>query len=135
LLSLAINAPVLIGTIAHAVSTVTNLFVSLSVTTQFPVSQSINAVAHAQLISVPPIHAVNTVIALALVKSTELMTKWSVLRTTVSSFVVIVLIAVCILVATSAILVTPVKSIPVISLAVQSIVILNAQSVTLAQVA
>jgi hypothetical protein len=101
-------------------------------------SLSRNGVAQAQLISVQAGEATVLVLVIALIDvlSQELITnKFLSLKTTVSAQDVIALIQVCITLQTSSIVATPVKSNQVISLAVQSIVIANSQSVTASQVA
>ena len=104
------------------------------VTVQFHVSQSIRSLAQAPLISVHtvPVEVLVTVIALLLRLLPLVITKWSVLRVTVSSQLVAVLIADWTVDATSSISVSPVKSIASILYAVQSIVILKLPSVTAA---
>lgn len=104
------------------------------VTVPFPVSQSIQSLAPAPDISVPtvPVDVVVTVIALVTLSSALVITKWSVLHTTVSSQLVAALNAVWIVAATSSISVSPVKSIASTFTATQSTVILKLQSVTAA---
>lgn len=95
MLSLAINAAVVIGVIVQDSSIVTRFVVPvLAVTVPLPVSESINAVAPAQLISVPVagVTALVTVNALVAHHSTELIMNLFVLHTTVSSLDVNVLI-------------------------------------------
>lgn len=84
-------------------------------------------------VPVPPLTVLVTVIALDVVVSAELITKWSVLHTQVSVDVVAALIPVWITVATQAISVIDEKSSPVISCATPSIDIANSPSVTESQ--
>ena len=82
-----------------------------------PDSESINAVAHVQLISVPvhPLTALVTVTALANHLVQLVITKWSVSRTTVSVHPVAVLIPACITAAIQSSSVVSEKSNHVIS--------------------
>ena len=103
---------------------------TLSVTVPFPVSQSINVLAPAQLISVP-VHQLTvsvSVIALVMVVSTDEIMNLSVLHTQVSNAHVAVLIPAWITLATQSISVTAEKSNQVIFLATPLIVIANSPS-------
>lgn len=128
-------AHVLIDVTTHASVIVTSLFVIALVTVPLHVSASRNAVAHAHDISVPAHCADVTVIALDDVVLTLDIINRLVEKTTVSVLKVNALIAVCILVAINAIVVSVEKFSHVMLLATQSIVMLNDQSVTAFRVA
>ena len=85
---------VFIAVTTHASVTVDSNVLTLFVTTHTATSQSINSVAPAPLISVPPnADASHTVIALLLVVLPDVITKWSVSRIQVSNQPVFSLIA------------------------------------------
>lgn len=116
-LSLAILVDVDIHNTVQSSSMVTSQLVTAHTGVTTPlVAASIYAVAHNHDISVQPnandvSPAFNTLTSLSIQVDADVITKWSVDRTTVSVLPVSALIAVCILVATLAIVTTPVKSI------------------------
>ena len=105
-------------------------FNTVFVTTPCPVSESIQSLAPAPDMSVPPPVADVTVIALVEVVLPDVIINLLVDHTTVSLPLVTALMAVWILAATSFMLATPVKFIPVMFLRVPSIVILKEPSKT-----